>query len=228
MIEADLDSILMILENPTRRDIIKRLSEESNYPLQLAKDLGLGQQLVAKHLRTMEDAGIVKSSIESSPTGPKRRLYVLNKSLSVTVDVAAHLFKAKVVSFDAVPKNEEISEASASLIDRVDKISGHPEEYERINPFTKVISDIDEKLEALENERSILLYIRNFAMREASHIVETFKNSDTRRILYRTLDSPENNIKNISESLNLREALVRQALVKLQRDFNIGGGTVEE
>lgn len=228
MIETDLDSILTILENPTRRDIIKRLSEEPNYPLQLAKDLGLGQQLVAKHLRIMEDAGIVTSSIESSPHGPKRRTYVLNKSISVTLDVATHLFKAKVISFETKPQREEISEASASLMDRMDKTLDHPTEHERIKPFTKIISDIDKKLESLENERSILLYIRNFAMKEASYIIETFKNSDTRRILYHALDEHDINVKNISESLNLREAVVHQALVKLKKDFNIGVGIVDK
>ncbi|MFX1487056.1 MAG: ArsR/SmtB family transcription factor [Promethearchaeota archaeon] len=228
MIEADLDSILTILENPTRREIIKRLSEEPNYPLRLAKDLGLGQQLVAKHLRIMEDVGLVTSSIESSPHGPKRRIYALSQSVSVTLDVSTHLFKAKVVSFDAKPERQEASESSASLMDRMDEISERWGEHHRIKPFTTIISDIDEELEALENERSVLLYIRNYALKEASHIIETFENSDTRRILYHTLDERDVTIKGISESLNLREAVVRQVLSKLKKDFNIGVENVEE
>ena len=112
MIETDLDLILMILENSTRRDIIKRLSEEPNYTLQLAKDLGLGQQLVSKHLRVMERAGIVESSIESSPHGPKRKIYTLNQSISVTLDVSTHLFKTKVVFFDYEPERHQISDIS--------------------------------------------------------------------------------------------------------------------
>ena len=104
--KGDLDLFLMILENPTRRDIIKRLSEEPNYSLQLAKDLGLGQQLVAKHLRVMEESGIVASSVEASPLGPKRKIYTLNKNVSVTLDVSRHFFKAKVVFFDSEPERE--------------------------------------------------------------------------------------------------------------------------
>ena len=93
-------------------------------------------------------------------------------------------------------------------MDRMEKTLDHPEEYEKIKPFTKIISDIDMKLDAPENERSILLYIRNFAMKGTSQIIETFKNSDTRRIFYHTLDIHNNDVKNISESLNLREAVV--------------------
>jgi predicted transcriptional regulator len=218
----------MILENPTRRYIIKRLSEEPNYPLQLAKDLGLGQQLVAKHLRVMEQAGMVASSVEASPHGPKRRIYTLNKSVSVTLDVSTHFFKAKMVFFDAEPERKEISDTSASLMDKMDKTLERPKEYETITPFTKIISDIDKKLEALENERAILLYIRNFAMKEASHILELFKNSDTRRIIRYALDEHDISVKSISESLNLREAVVRQALSKLKKGINIGVEFVDE
>jgi predicted transcriptional regulator len=218
----------MILENPTRRFIIKRLSEEPNYPLQLAKDLGLGQQLVAKHLRVMEDAGMVESSVEASPHGPKRRIYTLNRNMSVTLDVSTHFFKTKIVFFDAEPEREEISGTSAFLMDKMDETLEHQKQQEIITPLTKIISEIDKQLEALESERAILLYIRNFAMKEASHIIEPFKNSDTRRIIRYALDEHDISVENISKSLNLREDVVRQALSKLKKTFDIGVEVVNE
>ncbi len=218
----------MILENPTRRFIIKRLSEEPNYPLQLAKDLGLGQQLVAKHLRVMEDAGMVASSVEDSPYGPKRRIYTLNRNMSITLDVSTHFFKTKIVFFDAEPEREEISDTSAFLMDKMDETLEHQKQQEIITPLTKIISEIDIQLEALESERAILLYIRNFAMKEASHIIEPFKNSDTRRIIRYALDEHDISVENISKSLNLREDVVRQALSKLKKSFDIGVEVVNE
>jgi predicted transcriptional regulator len=218
----------MILENPTRRFIIKRLSEEPNYPLQLAKDLGLGQQLVAKHLRVMEDAGMVASSVEDSPYGPKRRIYTLNRNMSVTLDVSTHFFKTKIVFFDAEPEREEISGTSAFLLDKMDETLEQQKQQEIITPLTKIISEIDKQLEALESERAILLYIRNFAMKEASHIIEPFKNSDTRRIIRYALDEHDISVENISKSLNLREDVVRQALSKLKKSFDIGVEVVNE
>jgi ArsR family transcriptional regulator len=218
----------MILENPTRRFIIKRLSEEPNYPLQLSKDLGLGQQLVAKHLRVMEDAGMVESSVEASPHGPKRRIYTLNRNMSVTLDVSTHFFKTKIVFFDAEPEREEISGTSAFLMDKMDETLEHQKQQEIITPLTKIISEIDKQLEALESERAILLYIRNFAMKEASHIIEPFKNSDTRRVIRYALDEHDISVENISKSLNLREDVVRQALSKLKKSFDIGVEVVNE
>jgi len=215
----------MILENPTRRFIIKRLSEEPNYPLQLAKDLGLGQQLVAKHLRVMEDAGMVSSSVEASPHGPKRRIYTLKRNMSVTLDVSTHFFKTKIVFFDTEPERKEISDTSAFFMDKMDKIL---EQHEKFTPLTKIISEIDKKLEALESERAILLYIRNFAMKKASHILEPFKNSEIRRIICYALDEHDISVKSISKSLNLREDLVRQSLSKLKKSFDIGVEFVDE
>jgi predicted transcriptional regulator len=176
----------------------------------------------------MEQAGMVASSVEASPYGPKRRIYALNKNVSVTLDVSTHFFKAKMVFFDSEPEREEISDTSASLMDKMDETLEQKKQYETFTPFTKIISDIDKKLEALENERAILLYIRNFAMKEASHILELFKNSATRRIIRYTLDEHDISVKSISESLNLREAVVRQALLKLKQSFNIGVGFVDE
>ncbi len=75
--QEELDAILSMINNQVRRDIIKRLSQEPSYPLQLSKELGVGQQLIAKHLDALEDAGIVASSLEPSPIGPSRKEYAL-------------------------------------------------------------------------------------------------------------------------------------------------------
>ena len=65
-------------------------------------------------------------------------------------------------------------------------------------------------------------------MKEASHFLELFKNSETRRIIRYTLDEHDIDIKNISKSLNLREAVVSQVLSKLKKDFNIGFDFVDK
>src|SRR5579864_3541515 len=100
MKERELDSVLQVMENPVRRRIIKRLSEEPCYALQLSKELGLGQPLVAKHLGIMEKAKLVTSVMVDSPSGPQRRRYSLAKSISITMDVAPHLFKETAIAFD--------------------------------------------------------------------------------------------------------------------------------
>jgi ArsR family transcriptional regulator len=221
VIQSVLDSILALLENPTRRKIIERLSQEPTYPLQLAKDLGLGQQLVAKHLQVMEKAGLVSSSMTSSPQGPERRTYILNKSVSVSVDIAPHLFSAKISSFSAEPEPDQISEDSAHLMEKIDDIAEYAEDHERIRPFANVLNEIDRKIEDLENERIALLCIRNIAMNEVSEIIRSIGDPDERRVLHHTLNKHDESIMNISEALNLREATVRQILAKLRKELEL-------
>src|SRR5712691_6685100 len=108
MEQEELDTVLRVIENPVRRRIIKWLSRGPSYALQLSKELGLGQPLVAKHLSIMESAGLVTSTVEDSPnpSGGKRKWYSLAKSLSITMDLAPNLFLERGVTFGALPANK--------------------------------------------------------------------------------------------------------------------------
>ncbi|PKW18240.1 ArsR/SmtB family transcription factor [Saccharopolyspora spinosa] len=56
------------LADPTRRDMVARLSEGDATVSQLAEPYGITLQAVYKHLRVLEDAGLV-----SRPRGPQPR-----------------------------------------------------------------------------------------------------------------------------------------------------------
>ena len=220
--DSNLDRLLKILENPIRRKIIERLSQEPNYTLQIAKELGLGQQLVAKHLKIMENCGLVKSNIQSSPTGPQRRVFGLAKSLSITVDVGPHLFKQDIMFFDLKPDEQQIPEILGSLIKRKNVIVAYADWKEKIKPFAQLLSDIDSKLEILEEERMLLLSIRNSIMREVSEVIKKINDTNARRIFHQALDEHDQSIRRISQALNLREEIVKQVIQKIKRDFETG------
>ena len=52
----DIDILLSMVENPTRRRILESLVREPSYPLRLSKELGVSQQAVMKNLALMEPA----------------------------------------------------------------------------------------------------------------------------------------------------------------------------
>ena len=214
-----MDLLLRILENPIRRRIVERLSQEPNYPLQLSKDLSLGQQLVAKHLKIMEDSGLLKSAIESSPAGPQRRMYELNKSVSITLDVAPHLFRQDMVFFNIEPDKRQMSKDLASFIDRRNEIAGFLEKEDKTSPCAEILSDIDEKLEELEEERLLLLFIRNSVMSEASKTIRQVDDAEARRVLHKAVDEHNRSAARIAQELNLREERVRRTIQKLKEEF---------
>src|SRR5579872_6397401 len=121
-----LDSILLAVENPVRRKILRKLSSQPSYQLQMSKELGFSQQLVAKHLDAMEDTGLVSSLMEESPHGPKRKEYLLNKSVSLSIDFAPNLFRMRLFSFDS--PEAEPSHGSNDLFRRLNDVVQRPQE----------------------------------------------------------------------------------------------------
>ena len=219
MSQSDLDSILLAVENPVRRKIFRRLSEEPGYQLQLSKELGLSQQLVAKHLDSMEDAGFVTSMLETSPRGPKRKEYLLRRSVSITIDFAPSLFRTRVFSFGASPGVVEDSEGSA-LIARMNDVLRSPDEAARIGPLGEIISDLDRKLRQMEEERAVLLYLRNLAMTEAARASGSFRGRDRRKTLQYLLREQNDSLNRMSTTLGLREQIVGDILVEIEKELS--------
>jgi predicted transcriptional regulator len=219
MKERELDSVLQVIENPIRRRIIKRLSQEPGYALQLSKELGLGQPLVARHLSLMEKAGLVTSALERSPNGPERRRYSLAKSISITMDVAPHLFKERAISFNASSGGKASKATNAPLGKRVEEALAAPDEKERLSLISDVLSDIDLRIGTVEEERVGLLAVRNELMNEAARIVGSLEDLDTRRVVFYILEEHDKEVASISQSLDMREMVVRAILEGLERDI---------
>jgi ArsR family transcriptional regulator len=80
---------LDILGNNTRRKILAVLSYEPMYFNQLAKELGVGQQAILRHLQALEDSGLIEAYAEKSEFGaPDRKYYRLNESFILTISLS--------------------------------------------------------------------------------------------------------------------------------------------
>lgn len=60
MIEAPLDRAFAALADPTRRAILARLAEGDATVSELAAPFGLAQPTISKHLRVLEEAGLIR------------------------------------------------------------------------------------------------------------------------------------------------------------------------
>jgi DNA-binding transcriptional ArsR family regulator len=59
-IEQRLDNVFAALADPTRRAILARLSQGEATVSELAEPSGLRQPTISKHLRVLEDAGLIR------------------------------------------------------------------------------------------------------------------------------------------------------------------------
>ena len=221
MTQSDLGAVLRTVENPIRRQIIAKLSQEPNYQLQLSKELGLSQQLVAKHLDTMEDAGLVSTMLEDSPRGPQRKEYILRKSISVTIDLAPSLFRARLFSFGNIPGLQEQDE-NAQLMAQAGDAFRHPDDAAKLAPLAEFVSNVDRKLKQMEEERAVLLYLRNLALREAARASSSLGPADRRKVLRYLIKEQRDGIGDLSSSLGLQQRVVGEILEEIDRDFAVG------
>jgi len=220
MDQAELNALLLQLGNPIRRKIIKRLSQEPSYPLELAKEMGLGQQLVASHLYEMEKNGIVISSTRTSPRGPNRRVYMLKKNISIKVDFGPHLYNEKSMSLDTL--DEDAVKNTTALIRRLHEIQELPRNTSKVATFTTLLTELDHRMHDLEGERAALLHIRNRIMENLEQELNTAERSlNEKRVFYYILEEHNRNIEEISKSLNLKESDIRKILHELHEIENL-------
>jgi len=213
-----IDLMLKAVENPVRRKIIKRLSQEPSYPLELSKEIGEAQQLVTSHLAFLEKAGIVSSSIVASPFGPNRRSYFLKQSGYISLSFGPHLFNEQLLDFQSLPA--DLSYQATDFMKRLSSIEKSDSEESKIEPLASLIKDIDNKLSELENEKTVLLFIRNLTMKHATQELQSQEKShDERRLLHYILNERTTDVERISQALNLKESIVRMMLEKLHKEI---------
>jgi DNA-binding transcriptional ArsR family regulator len=59
---AQLDSVFAALADPTRRAILARLAQGDATVSELSAPFGLRQPTISKHLRVLEDAGLIRQA----------------------------------------------------------------------------------------------------------------------------------------------------------------------
>jgi len=215
--QAELDSMLGTVENPIRRKIIARLSQKPNYQLQLSKELDISQQLVAKHLGSMEDAGLVSTVFEDSPRGPQRKEYLLRKSFSITIDLAPTLFRARMFSFAAVPGVDP--DEQGQMTAKANEALMFPDEASRVKPLAQVIQAVDRKLNEMEEQRAVLLYLRGLALRETARVTNSLGAAGRKQVLKYIMKEQREGMDDISSSLGLQQRVVGSILEEIEKDL---------
>jgi len=118
-----LSQVFAALADPTRRDMVARLSEGDATVSRLAEPYAMSLQAVYKHLRVLEDAGLV-----SRPPGPQPRPVRLEVEALDLMDTWIERHRARVERryrrLDAVLAEMEEDEHGQ---DRRDGHRGRPE-----------------------------------------------------------------------------------------------------
>jgi len=220
MVALKLDEMLQVLENPTRRRILERLVRESHYPLQLSRELGVSQQAVIKHLKALEERGLVASTEEPSDLGgPTRRAYSARQSLTVHIDVGPSLFRAEMRPLNEdVPKAPEYSWAE----DALERARVERDARRRVRAVADLIRRLNQEIGKLDERRAYLVKIKDSSMglvREAAE--HTLVDYEERQVFYCLLDEGPAALDRIAEALDIREKIVANLIRRIEQEFPI-------
>ena len=209
----EVDELFYLLENPTRRRILQLLSVERLYPLQLSREIDVTQQAVVKHLRILEQHGLVKSRDEPSTRGPNRRVYKASREVSLHIDIGPSTYKQKAeTDFDIT----NLSDQNRRVLDAVSE-SRHMDSKARMDLLSRVSEDLRNSINEVEDERRSLMALLGELNREITSTAQNAECSyEERRLLHHILHNKEYTIESAAAALGLREAEVRMILESLQ------------
>ncbi|MFX1465981.1 MAG: ArsR/SmtB family transcription factor [Promethearchaeota archaeon] len=171
--ELDIEKILDILGNKTRRKILAALSEEAGYVFQLSEDINIRHQAIRKHLAQLKELKIIKSYEGASTVGgPPRKYFKISKSFSIMADITPDSFETKLVSFKR--KSPERGEY-AKLTDEIETIcnTGNSPD-EKISDLNIALENLNSEIEELEKKRLYLVELRQQILK----YIKTTKNNE--------------------------------------------------
>src|SRR5487761_62651 len=201
----NVDVLLDILGNDTRRRILQLLADEPRYFIQLSKELGVSQQAVLKHLVILEKNGFISSYEEESDfPAPKRKYFQLSLSCVLEVGITRDAVQFVFQDIPRLDREDQIEEKELKALSR------------KVNT---VLEEINGTLkETLETEILLLRFKQRLTRAAHKAIRESFDEELHRHILYSTIgEQKQPNIDQLSSMLDIREKEIGEALKLLKK-----------
>ena len=224
------DYALSILENPTRRQILRKLVKEPHYPLQLSELLNVSQQAVVKHLKVLEESGFVDSErVPSEKGGPPKKMYKVNQSFSLRLDLGPDLFRAehrKIPAGGPMRLSNRLPPELNGVVDRL----GTRRKLPMVEAMG-VLSELDSALERIDEHRDAVIALHQQVMRKVSpSISEQSKSYEERQLAHAIMNQPRRplDLDAFSQGLRIQsmdaEEMMDALRERLMRDFAASRG----
>ena len=189
---ADTNILLDVLGNETRRRILNLISHEPMYFNQLAREIGTGQQAILRHVKILEDSGLIESYAKKSDLGaPNRKYYKVNSSFNLNISVSNDNFTVR---------NEDIEELRYKEADIL---------YKKFDELDSIVLHLDDSLNKIMDKGAKTKYIGRKSTLSLGQILSK---------LQKNLEDTEEQILHLESRINDLRAL-KQAIIKKMHDI---------
>jgi len=210
----DVNLILDILGNSTRRKILTVLSEEPMYFNQLAKKIVIGQQAILRHLQALEDIGLIETYSEKSEFGaPDRKYYRLNDSFILTISLSEDDFTITKQN-NKQARRSELKKYYANL-DSIPKETG-----EALSLLQENLSSIEDEISIQESRLNDLYALRQLIISKLHKIGMASFEENERRLLYKIVEESPRSIAELSNLLDEKESHLNDILKGMRGKVN--------
>ena len=193
----DIDMILSMVSNPTRRRILEALVRGPCYPLQLSREIGVSQQAIMKNLDLLEKNGMVVSHQVTSSRGPMRAMYAPTSEFTLVIDMRNRMFVANIIEEEEGGVQEETPKT------------------ENLDSAREEIAQIDREIEALERERSALVRKREQLIYAAMSKLGSDMTYGHRDLMYQLLNRPSEPTEDVIQDMDESRGNIRKKLAEI-------------
>ena len=207
------DMILDIIGNNTRRRILASLAREPMYFNQLAKEIAIGQQAILRHMKTLEDIGLIESYGERSSLGaPDRKYYRLSSSFSLTICLSEDAFSIE---------NRKIEQYRHKESDKFYKeyeLLAQDNDGKTLNQLQNNLIGIEKEIANLDSRLNDLRALKQLIVNRLHKIAkDNFEEELERRILHTIIGGSPKSVSELASKLNEKPSRIRNALNEMNK-----------
>jgi ArsR family transcriptional regulator len=205
--------ILDIIGNNTRRKILATLAREPMYFNQLAKEISIGQQAIIRHMKTLEDMGLIESYAEKSNLGaPDRKYYRLNSSFSLTICLSEDAFSIKSHKIEQY-RHEEFDK----FYKEYDLLAQEDDE-ETLNQLQTNLTKIEMEISNLDSRLNDLRALKQLIVSRLHKIAkDNFEEEFERKILHTITGESPKSVAELANRLNEKQSNVTKTLHRMNK-----------
>jgi ArsR family transcriptional regulator len=194
-----IDTILEILSNQTRRNILSIIADQPMYFNQLARKINVGQQAILRHIAILEKNGLIESYGEKSSFGaPSRKYYKVCKSFNLNISLSND-------SFSLTNRKEYGGIHKTTDITRLYKdIESLPIHTNSLTYLKETLLDVEAQIQELEEKVDDLRALKQKILYNLHSIFPKDRFDPLERdIIYKIIKTSPNSLEALSESLGM-------------------------